>query len=485
MSIGVTLNKILSSIQPVDLVEVLTVKIEDPLLKYRREDDVDRLKVPANLYHVAIVHELMETVESLDLGFAQEHGSIYIYSGKYWEEVSTEEMRSFLSGVAKKFGYYSAASAKTHSFIDGLLKQFTHSINPLRRTKNEGSKISINLLNGTLWIDEHGCKLQPHSKADSLTYHLPFAYEPDQQCPQYLKYLDRVLPDKSLQAILQEFHGYVFTKEMKLEKALILLGEGANGKSVQFEITRSLFGAENVSTKSLGDLVDRDSGNDNRAKLRNKLLNYGSEIRADQMDIDMFKRLVSGEPVAAREKYKTSFDLENQCKFIFNANRLPNLVEHSHAYFRRFLILPYEQIISEAERDPSLHTKIISTELSGILNWVIEGLQRLLIQKDFTQSQKVKDEIERYQKESNIILQFLENERITPDPNKKVSNNILYKGYGDWCIKNGVRKESSMVFSKELNRLGYESYRTAKERGFRAAWISAEKMAKKSHFHLS
>ena len=251
---------------------------------------------------------------------------------------------------------------------------------------------------------------------------------------------------------------------------MILYGGGRNGKSVQYEITSALLGEHNVSTKSLGDLVNNDSGNKNRAKLKDKLVNDGSEISSGNMDVDMFKRLVSGEPVSAREKYKTSFDLKNNCKFIFNANKLPSNIEHTEAYFRRFLIIPYEQTIPDSEKDPELHTKIIDNELPGVLNWALEGLNRLLINKKFSECTASNDALDLYKKESNSVAMMVEDEGYIDgrmaDKDYSVPTASLYSTYRDYCMESGLRPLSKNNFSKELKSLGFEPYRTGSERGF-------------------
>ena len=238
-----------------------------------------------------------------------------------------------------------------------------------------------------------------------------------------------------------------------------------------FEIAMELLGRVNVSTKSLGDLTDRDSGNDNRAKLGDKLLNYGSEIRANDIDVDIFKRLVSGEPVAAREKYKTGFDLENNCKFMFNANTLPKGAENTEAYFRRFLIVPFNEKITEAEKDPELHTKIINDELPGVLNWVIEGLDRLLVQKGFTTCTVSEEALDSYKKESNNILLFVEDSGLIPHKTSFRTTGETYAEYKSWCEEIGYRPVVKNNFSKELKASGFEYAKTAKGRGF---YISRE-----------
>jgi len=235
--------------------------------------------------------------------------------------------------------------------------------------------VLINLQNGTFEISPQGTNLRPFDRSDFITYQLPFEYYPQAKAPLFEAYLNRVLPDKERQKVLAEYLGYVFIKHgsnaLKEEKALVLYGSGANGKSVFFEIVNSLLGVENVSSFSLQSLT-----NDNgyfRAKLANKLVNYASEINGN-LEASIFKQLVSGEPVEARLPYGQPFILKQYAKLIFNCNELPKDVEHTNAYFRRFLIIPFDVTIPPQEQDKRLHTKIIEKELSGVFNWVLEGL---------------------------------------------------------------------------------------------------------------
>ncbi|MDD3343527.1 MAG: phage/plasmid primase, P4 family [Sulfurospirillaceae bacterium] len=459
------LQKIFEIIKTTDLVVTLQIKIGDKLTKYSSNGLVDKNRIPNAIYAVAIIYELHEAIVFNHYEIAQDNGTPYIFNGIYWERIEIDVLKNFLQHIAIKLGHHAPALVMTHGFADTLLKQFYTHAKKLKREQSSSS-VLINLQNGTYEVTVSGGKLRAHNSNDNLTYVLPYAYDPRAKAPMYMSYLSRVLPDVSSQIVLQEFHGYVFTRHLKLEKALILYGGGQNGKSVQSETSTALYGLENVATKSLGDLVDRDSGNDHRAKLNDKLLNYGSEIRANIMDVDIFKRLVSGEPVACREKYKTGFDLHNTCKFMFNANTLPKDVEHSDAYFRRFIIIPYTQKITESEKDPELHTKIISSELPGILNWAIEGLHRLLLHKKFSHSLASDLAIKEYQKETNSVALWIEDNGLKPDESEKKATREMFSMYRAYCQSSGFKALSINNFGKQMNLLGFESWKSGNTRGY-------------------
>jgi putative DNA primase/helicase len=153
----------------------------------------------------------------------------------------------------------------------------------------------------------------------------------------------------------------------------------------------------------------------NRAQIAHKLLNYGSEINAS-ITKDVFKNLVSGEPIMARLKYGNSFLMELYARLCFNCNELPKDIEQTDAYFRRLLIVPFRVTIPESEWVVDLAQQIINEELAGVFNWVLDGLKRLLSRKKFTESKIVKDMVAEYRRESDSVACWLSDENWGPDP---------------------------------------------------------------------
>lgn len=187
--------------------------------------------------------------------------------------------------------------------------------------------------------------------------------------------------------------------------------------------------------------------------LANKLLNYASEING-KLEASIFKQLVSGEPVEARLPYGEPFTLINYAKLIFNCNELPREVEQTTAFFRRFLIVPFEVTIPEDKQDKQLAQKIIRNELSGVFNWVLEGLKRLLNQKNFTQSNVVDNVLKKYIKESNSVALFLEEEDYTESYDEYVPLRELYVKYKSFCYDGSYHPVSKRNFSERLRNLG-------------------------------
>ncbi len=405
-------------------------------------------------YIVITIEKILELAENNNWGLCKKHDFIYLYNGAYWSQLEEDQLETFLGQAARKMGV-NKFDAHYYQFREKLLKQFM-SIAHLPTPEKPDELVLINLKNGTVEINpasKEPVKIRPPRQADFLTYQLPFGYNNKASSPRFIQYLDEVLPDRDMQQLLAEFVGYVFvnTSTLKLEKALILLGPGGNGKSVFFEIVNALLGSENVSTYTLQSLTDKSGYY--RAKLANRLVNYASEINGS-MDTALFKQLVSGEPVEARLPYGEPFTLIDYAKLIFNCNELPTDVEHTTAFFRRFMIVPFDKTIPEDQQDKELAANIIRNELSGVFNWVLDGLQRLLKQRGFTSCEAVEKQNEKYRMESDSVLKFLNESNYKKSIELYVTLSTIFSEYKGFCGEDGYYPVGKSKFKKRLQNSG-------------------------------
>src|SRR5690606_22459170 len=145
----------------------------------------------------------------------------------------------------------------------------------------------------------------------------------------------------------------------------------------------------------------------------------------------------SGEPVDARLPYGEPFTLTHYGKLIFNCNELPRMVEHTHAFFRRFLIVPFGVTIPEEEQDRELAHKIISGGLAGLLTRVMGGLRGVLGEKGFTASEGVERMLQGYREESNSVALFLEEQQLVRPVDSHITVGDLYASYRVFRLESG------------------------------------------------
>lgn len=464
------LKQLIQQIEPVDFQAL----VHEPVLRIRQQlesistdsgeakelmEQLSKFKVNEKHYLVLAIRELLKKADKMRWGLCKNLDFIYLYNGAYWKNIEKETFQKFLGEAVAKMGV-PEFTAEYFQFEEKLLKQFlTKSYLPTPEPPKDA--VYINLKNGTFEISalNKKTKIRNFNSRDFLTYQLPFEYNEKATAPIFQNYLNTVLPDKECQNVLAEFLGYVFVKQkgiIKEEKALVLYGSGANGKSVFFEIVNALLGNENLSSYTLEDLASNKSTAEYyRAKIANKLVNYASEI-SSRLDTTTFKAMTSGEPISARLPYGNPMIITDYAKLIFNCNTLPTDVEHSNAYFRRYLIIPFEVTIPEKEQDKQLHSKIIENELSGVFNWVLEGLNRLLEQKRFSNCEAATKAVEDYKTNSDSVKQFISENDYKQDTEDHTEVKILYSEYKTFCIEDGYKSVSMKKFRVRLESYGIE-----------------------------
>lgn len=431
--------------------EVLALLLKD-LQPVKFEDDEGQ---PLKQKHaiVLIIDEVLEAAKRRKWGLAKRYDFVYCYAGTHWQQVDKDTLKGFLAEAAQKVGY-SKREARYYEFQHKLLQQFLAVAN-LPEPEASPDKVLINLANGTLEINGEGPKLREHRAEDFLTYCLPFEYSQHARAPRFQAYLQQVLPQESTRHLLAEYIAYCFLPGLKLEKVLLLYGSGANGKSVFYDVVSALLGPSNISSYSLANLAEEH----NRAMIADKLLNYGSEINAGGIGRDLFKQLASGEPVQARLKYGNPFIMTGYARLMFNANTLPTDIEHTEAYFRRFLIVPFAVTIPEDQQDKNLAKKIITQELPGVFAWVLRGLERLIEQQNFSSCDAVQATLQRYRKESDSVAGFLEDPDMNYIPAEEgpewVALKQMYSEYKTFSHECGFKPVSIRTFSERLESHGF------------------------------
>lgn len=336
-----------------------------------------------------ICNEICQVAQNTGYPFVSINEEMFLFTGTHLEGINDSTIKIFIKTAYGKLCNDPIAASKKDT-INGLVSQLPYTAMALD-VKQAVDK--INFQNGTL--DLKTMVLVKHDWKDYFRYMLPYKYDPVADCPVFKKYLNEVMPEKEARDVLAEYIGWLFIPGLKLEKILFLYGSGCNGKSVFVEIVEALVGKDNISHESLSDLCG-EYGANSRANLVGKLLNTCSDVAPNAFAGDLFKRLASQEAISAKILYKDVTTTDEYARMLFCLNELPKTNDASNGFYRRFLIAPFNVQIPKARIDPELSRKIIASELSGIMNWVLEGRQRLVKNKKFTESPVMNRALEEY-----------------------------------------------------------------------------------------
>lgn len=258
--------------------------------------------------------------------------------------------------------------------------------------------------------------------------------------------------DKKLRLLIEEMMGYCLLRRNELGKAFILTGNGANGKSTLLDVLEAMLGEENIASVDLKELSDRFK----TYQLEGKLANIGDDISNQYIDDNsIFKKLVTGEKVNVERKGKDPYDMNNYSKLIFSANELPRINDLSDGLKRRLIFIPFNAKFSkrDSDYDPWIKDKLITNEsLEYLLKISLEGLERILVNKEFTKCDACEEVWKEYEQVNNPVVSFLDE---TDIEGQAVSD--VYKQYQVWCIEGGLKALSKTTFGKEIKKQGFNT----------------------------
>lgn len=324
--------------------------------------------------------------------------------------------------------------------------------------KSKFESIPLNLIpvqNGIYDISTG--QLMPFTPEYFFTSNLPTIYNKDAECPGFEKFISEVLPEAD-RKICQEWFGFLLYREYFIHKAMMFLGEGRNGKSTLINVMIAMLGKENCSAESLQNLA---TNRFSAASLYAKYANLFPDLPPKSLlDSSTFKACVGGDRISAERKNQQRFAFWNYAKLCFSANRLPKSEDDSLAFFERWILLNFKNtFVGEKAEKNKLAEITTEQELSGILNWALEGLRRLLHQQDFSYSKTGDSLREEYIRKSNPVAAF-SMDCLVIKPDGYITKQILYAEFIQYCKRNSYPITSEKKFPKDLQKeIMIEDYR--------------------------
>ena len=249
------------------------------------------------------------------------------------------------------------------------------------------AKPGLAFRNGFVEVSSCGLRLLPHAPEHKARFAYDFDYASNASQPEiWLGFLADVWRDdkdaNQKIALLQEFCGaMIFGIATRFQQALLLVGDGSNGKGVTFKVIEAL-----MPPGSACSVAPQEMSNEYyRAKIMGKLVNMVAELpdRTIQ-DTTAFKAFVAGDMLTVRPIREEPYDGRPIAAHLYSCNLLPGTTDTTPAFWRRWLILSYARTYSVEERIENLAEEIIELERAEIVAWAAEGAARLLKERHYT-----------------------------------------------------------------------------------------------------
>lgn len=325
-------------------------------------------------------------------------------------------------------------------------------------------------------LDINTMNILPFNPDYIITNKIPWNYNPDAYSELADKTLDQwSCGDHEIRSLLEECIGYCFYRKNNLEKAFILTGSGANGKSTYLDVLRDILSKQNCSPLDLCEMGERFS----TIMLSEKLANIGDDINMDFLGgktLSLFKKIVSGNDIKAEGKNDPAKTIKPIAKLLFSANSVPKMATQGiKAIKRRLIIIPFnatfERYLEDGSDNPEFNNTLKSElttqeSIEYLIVLGVEGLKRVLNNADFSRSTKVQDEVDQFEKDNDLILQWLESVKddeqsdVVTDYICRETLETIYVSYSAFCYERHLTPEIREMLSKDLQkRFKLESFR--------------------------
>ncbi|MFR3684808.1 MAG: phage/plasmid primase, P4 family [Enterococcus sp.] len=423
-------------------------KKNDDLPKWIYFDDKGNMKVSASELGYEIMREI-PMIRSNELS----QGARFDKKTGSWR---MDSLSDFLDGyITKKLESHAKWSqqklSETKKFI--FIKIFDSKMkdNPFNHSK----PYLTNFKNGTYNIKTG--EMKPHDTKDYILQSHNYAIDPTtKEVPtKTIEWLEDLTGYSDSAKHLMEIIGYCFYRSYApFQTITILQGAGENGKSTFLDILTKLLGADNVSNMTLQDLGNKQ----NRfasANLFQKEANLFADVDSEFLkSTGLLKALTGGDRLSAEFKGKDHFMFVNFAKLIFSANELPSFNDFTHGFERRLYVVPFDCVIDENFKTKH-DLKAIEKEIPLFATYCISMFKEALDRKELTVSDKMNQAKDKWLKESNHVLRFIE-EMCEVDMESKEgdSSKMIYEEYRNFCYRENLKELSQPRFTKQLEKMG-------------------------------
>jgi len=261
--------------------------------------------------------------------------------------------------------------------------------------------------------------------------------------------------------LLYEIIGYtLLAGEYPLHKAVMLYGEGRNGKSVYLGLIRKLLGDNNVVSIPLQDITNNKS-RFILSYLYGKMANISADLPSEALrNTGLFKMLTGEDPITADRKFRDPITFVNYAKMLYSCNELPKVHDMTPAYWRRWLVIEFPKQFPLNERfKKRLYNELLPKYAAKILSYSLLLVRYVVREGKFSFEESEVDYKEIWLRETNSVYAFIQDMVkegvLVKDPDGRVETDELYRLYVKYCDREEREALAKAQFTTELSKLGF------------------------------
>lgn len=312
----------------------------------------------------------------------------------------------------------------------------------------------FNVQNGTLDLSDHlEPKLLPHRREHLITRIAGVAYDPSAECPKFRDYIDRVMPpvdlgdgrkDRSLQQFLQRVLGSCLIDSARDRCIVVFHGGGSNGKSTVLNAVSAALGDYSLTAAVESLLYNEHKTGSGPSPDIARLADRPRLVRVSEPEVGArlseggVKGITGGEPITARKLQQDVIEFLPNFKVILSCNNRPRVQGSDDGIWDRILLVPWRVRFSDEEKRANGARIVaeIMSELPGILNWLLEGLEDYRVLGGLAPPPEVLEASLEYRADSDPVGRFIES-NCDEGSGYEAESGELYDAYKAWAKAEG------------------------------------------------
>lgn len=393
-----------------------------------------------------LVKNIEQSIKQSGHFFARDEGDkLYVFEDSVYRPTGER----FVRQAAKQFCEDNRCTKSWHLELGRKVAQYI--VEDAPKLLERPSLDTLNVANGLL--DVRSRELRPHDPKCLSPVQIAAAFDAKATCPAIDKFVSETFPPDA-HSMAWQLAAWLMLPDTSIQKAALLIGEGANGKSVFLNLLQEFIGRVNVVAMSLHRIeADKFSA----ARLMGKPANICPDLPTGQLSgTSMFKAVTGGDSIAGERKFKDGFDFSPYARLVFSANTYPRSDDASPGFFRRWVVLPFTQVFDEtntqaiprAQLDAMLSTP---AELSGLLNRALDALPQIKTGA-FQESDTLRAAAREFRGATDPLAVWLDVNTVDATEGY-IEKSRLRNMYWSECRDRGIPMLSDVNFTKRLRSL--------------------------------
>lgn len=378
---------------------------------------------------------------------------------------------STMSGQERDDLYKDVRKSESASGLEGMCK-IASSLAPMSVASHalDAHPYLFNTPEGTVDLREGSIR---ESRREDLLTKVSRGSVTDAHDDEFERFLKRILPDEDVRSFVQRLIGYSMLGKVTEHVMPIFTGTGANGKGTLRDIVLSALGdyAIEVDPALLMESKHERHGTF-KMRLRGARLAFCSETEKDRKFAEAtMKRLVGGDPIEANLMHRNPITFDPSHTLIMLTNHLPKVSGDDPAVWRRILVVPFDVVIPEEERDGKLPERLKEAS-DAVLSWAYQGW--LDYQKQgLNPPEAVRVRTAEYRASSDVMQRFFD-DCAEENTHGFVKARDLFSAWSKWCHENGYPAEvvgTEKSFADTMKKRGFEKKRTSAGQVYRGIML--------------